>query len=82
MEATWNTGRKYTAAGQIIRARVMPDGVRRHFAPSRRPDRQTSVEIDSEATLKAVVMHAHDHYKFRSWERSWMYLIHPAKEAV
>jgi hypothetical protein len=24
MEATWNTGRKYTSAGQIIHARVQP----------------------------------------------------------
>jgi hypothetical protein len=82
MEATWNTGRKYTSAGQIIKARVQPDGSILFADFSRGVDGmidKPSVKIDSEAALKAVVMAAYDHYRFRSSEGSWMYLMHPSK---
>jgi hypothetical protein len=82
MEVQWNTGRKYTAAGQIIKARTQPDGSILFVDLSRQVDGmidKPSVEIDSEEALKAVVMHAYDRYQFRSSEGSWMWLMHPEK---
>jgi hypothetical protein len=84
MEATWNTGRKYTAAGQIIRARVMPDGSIVFADTSRAVDGlidKPPVEIDSELTLKTLVMRAYDSHAYRSSQGSWMYLMQPEKVA-
>jgi hypothetical protein len=83
MEVQWNTGRKYTAAGQIIKARVQADGSILFVDISRQVDgliEKPSIQIDSEQTLKLIVMRAYDSYQFRSSEGSWMWLMHPSKE--
>jgi hypothetical protein len=85
MEATWNTGRKYTSARQIIKARVQPDGSILFADMSRGVDgviAKPPVEIASEAALKAVVMRAYDRNDYHSSEGGWMRLLHPAKEAA
>jgi hypothetical protein len=79
MEAQWNTGRSYTKAGQIIKARVQPDGSILFADVSRGVDgviAKPSVEIDSEDALKALVMRAYDRNAYRSSEGSWMLLMH------
>ena len=84
MEATWNTGRKYTSARQIIKARVQPDGSILFVDVSRGVDgviAKPPVEIDSEQTLKVVVMRAYDSRQYLSSEGGWMRLMHPEKVA-
>jgi hypothetical protein len=84
MEATWNTGRKHTSARQIIKARVQPYGSILFVDVSRGVDgviAKPPVEIDSEQTLKTLVMRAYDRSEFRSSEESWMRLMHPEKVA-
>jgi hypothetical protein len=80
MEARWNTGRKYTSAGQVIKARVMADGSILFADMSRGVDgviAKPPVKIRSEAALKAVVMRAYDSNAYRSSEGSWMHLLKP-----
>jgi hypothetical protein len=84
MEAQWNAGRKYTSAGQIIKARVQADGSIIFADFSRGVDgliEKPSVEIDSEQTLKTLVMRSYDRSEFRSSEGSWMWLMRPEKVA-
>ena len=80
MEAQWNTGRKYTSDGQTIKARVQADGSIVFADFSRGVDgviAKPPIEIDSEETLKALVMRAYDRNAYRSSEGSWMYLLRP-----
>jgi hypothetical protein len=84
MEATWNTGHKHTSARQIIKARVQPDGSILFVDVSRGVDgviATPSIKIDSEQTLKTLVMGAYDRSAFRSSEGRWMRLLHPEKVA-
>ena len=84
MEVTWNTGRKYTAAGQIIVARVQADGSILFADTSRGVDgliEKPSIKIDSEAMLKIVVMRAYDSHQYRSSQGSWMLLMRPDEVA-
>jgi hypothetical protein len=79
MEVQWNTGRR---AGQIIRARVQADGSILFVDLSRGVDgliEKPSVQITCEQDLKALVMGAYDHHRYRSTGGSWMYLMHPEK---
>jgi hypothetical protein len=84
MEAKWNTGRKYTSDGQRMQARTQPDGSILFADFSRGVDgliEKPSIQIDSEAMLKVVVMRAYDSHQYRSSQGSWMMLMKPEKVA-
>jgi hypothetical protein len=79
MEVQWNTGRR---AGQIIRARVQPDGSILFVDISRGVDGLIDKPfwpIGDENDLRETVMDAYDHNRYRSTGGSWMYLMHPEK---
>ena len=84
MEARWNTGRKYTSEGQKIHARTQPDGSILFLDASRGVDgviAKPPVVIDSEQTLRTIVMRAYDRHAYRSSKGRWMALLHPEKAA-
>jgi hypothetical protein len=84
MEATWNTGRKYANHDQIIKTRTQPDGSILFLDVSRGVDGvigKPPVKIDSEQTLKSIVMRAYDGHRYRSSKGSWMMLLKPEKIA-
>ena len=84
MQVQWNTGRQYTSEGQRITARVMPDGSILFADYSRGVDgliAKPPVEIDSEQTLRTIVMRAYDSHNYRSSQGSWMLLMKPEKVA-
>lgn len=84
MEATWDTGRKYANRDQIIQARTQPDGSILFLDAARGVDgliAKPPIQIDSEQTLKTLVVCAYDRNAFRSSKGRWMQLLHEEKVA-
>lgn len=65
----FNTGRKYTRDGQIIRATLHDDGVVTFYDQSRMIDGQFECE-DAAHFTKALVLDMYDHGHYRSTTRS------------
>lgn len=78
METKFNTGRKYQADGQWIRAKLMDDGFILFADDSRGiagriPPRK--FPVDSERELQRVTLSAYDHNDYRLDDESWTYMM-------
>jgi hypothetical protein len=65
----FNTGRKYTADGQIIIATLHDDGVVTFCDHSRQIDGQFEL-LDLDGFTQAAVMHEYDNYNYQPTTRS------------
>lgn len=78
MEHKWNTGRVYTAQGQIIRAKILKDGsivfadISRVIAGHIETTRE---RINTEGDLEKFVMRHYDNNEYRADQESWEYMM-------
>jgi hypothetical protein len=82
MEIKFNTGRSYTAEGQVIRAKVCADGSIIFADDSRAVDGRIAAPAfppKDEAGLRALVMQAYDHNQTTRDHETWVYLMRPAQ---
>ena len=83
MRIEWNTGRGYSAEGQIITAELLEDHVA-FYDRSRGISGSfdlPSLPILTEADLKRFVMHNYDHNKMQKNGNGYAFFIQLSKEA-
>ena len=80
MEIKFNTGRSYTAEGQVIRAKVCADGSIIFADDSRGVDGRIAAPafpLTSEGALRDFIMQAYDRNQTTRDHETWEYLMRP-----